>query len=426
MKKRILTIITLFAATYSFGQEHITVEQYREKVLSYSQILKQSKENLTASISDIKAAKSNLYPKIDAGADFNYLINKINFDLGGGNKLSVAQVGYSATMTAAQNIYSGGVVKKQIEALKISSQIAEQTLEQTRENVCYAADLNYWRLAAMASFKKAAIDYLNIIKKNYIIIKDRYNDGLISKNDLLMIETRLQDAEYQLSDVEKQYEDASITVNLLMGAAPDKVVLLADSLLTEPMIVPEYKDLHFALDNRPEFSISERQIEGARQSLKIMRSQYLPKLAVGLTGQYGTPSPNLTGKALGTAVAFGQLKIPIYAGSEKKHKSASIASKIRSSEYERQKVIDDIYKELSVAWSNITNTYDQISVAQQNVKIAEESLDLNTFSYNEGVLTILDVLSAQLSWLNAYNNLISTHFSFLQAKASYTKAIGTY
>lgn len=416
----------LFSSFKLSAQESLSVEQYKTRVLNYSTQIKQSQEAVNSSVSDVEAAKKNLLPKLDAAAEFSYLLNKINFDLGGGNKLSYNQLGYGVSATAAQNIYSGGVVRKQIAALETGVEIAVKSVEMTVENINYAAEMSYWKSVAMSSMCKVAEDYLNIIKETYDIVSVRYSDGLISRNDLLMIETRLADAHYQLKDVQKLSKDASISLNILMGVPYETVVLLTDSLLNQEIKLPDYHDLDYALANRANYAISEKKIEAALHALRITKSQYLPKFAIGVTGQYATPSLNFTGEGQGTAVAFAQLKVPIFSWNEKKHKVASSQSQIRASEYQRQGTVDEISKEMATTWSNLINTYDQIDVATKSLSIAEQSLELNTYSYTEGVLTILDVLSSQISWLNAYNSLITTHFSYVQAEAAYKKALGFY
>ena len=57
-------------------------------------------------------------------------------------------------------------------------------------------------------------------------------------------------------------------------------------------------------------------------------------------------------------------------------------------------------------------------------KIAEENLDLNTFSYTEGKLPIIDVLSAQVTWIQSYSSLIQTWLQQKVSLADYNKAIG--
>lgn len=97
---------------------------------------------------------------------------------------------------------------------------------------------------------------------------------------------------------------------------------------------------------------------------------------------------------------------------------------LRGQEFARQIAEDRISQEVSNAWTNLTENTKQIRVAESSVGIAEENLELNTFSYNEGKLPILDVLSAQLTWIQAYSSLVQ---SWLQQKISlvdYYKAVG--
>ena len=55
--------------------------------------------------------------------------------------------------------------------------------------------------------------------------------------------------------------------------------------------------------------------------------------------------------------------------------------------------------------------------------LANENLDLVSFSYNEGKANMVDVLSAQLSWTQAHTNLINAYLSEKMAVAEYRKVI---
>ena len=96
----------------------------------------------------------------------------------------------------------------------------------------------------------------------------------------------------------------------------------------------------------------------------------------------------------------------------------------RPIEYALDNTRDKIAQEVANAWTSLTEYTKQITVAEEACKIAEENLDLNTFSYNEGKLPILDVLSAQLSWIQSYSSLIQTWYQQKASLAQYNKAIG--
>lgn len=74
----------------------------------------------------------------------------------------------------------------------------------------------------------------------------------------------------------------------------------------------------------------------------------------------------------------------------------------RSAQYAERQKVDDLTLAISSAWTNITEAAIQIEIAQANLDVAGENLSLNTFSYNEGQLAVLDVISSQISWIQAY------------------------
>ncbi len=55
--------------------------------------------------------------------------------------------------------------------------------------------------------------------------------------------------------------------------------------------------------------------------------------------------------------------------------------------------------------------------------LAEENLDLATFSYNEGKAGMADVLYAQLSWTQAHTNLINAYLAEKIAVAEYKRVV---
>ena len=93
-------------------------------------------------------------------------------------------------------------------------------------------------------------------------------------------------------------------------------------------------------------------------------------------------------------------------------------------ELERSQLKDQVSKELNNAWVNVIEIADKLEIVYSSLDIAKDNLILNTFSYNEGKLPILDVLSAQVSWLQAYTNVVSVNYQFKIALAEYARALG--
>jgi len=69
---------------------------------------------------------------------------------------------------------------------------------------------------------------------------------------------------------------------------------------------------------------------------------------------------------------------------------------------------------------------EQINISGQSLEIANQSLELNIFSYENGRATILVLLQAQVSWIQAYTNNIRAHLNSKIAWANYQIATGQF
>ena len=82
-------------------------------------------------------------------------------------------------------------------------------------------------------------------------------------------------------------------------------------------------------------------------------------------------------------------------------------------------VVDDITLNESDAWTNMVATRERVDAVRHNLDLAAENLEISTYSYNEGLATILDVLQAQISWLQNYQNAIAAFYDYALAVSAY-------
>ena len=226
----------LFCVLSVNAQESLTRQQYRELVLEYSQILRQAKENTLASKAGEKIAFKGYLPRIDIQGDGN--INLKYLDSWKGDGPGVYNVGtaenptitylpgtyhnytFSANVVLSQVIYAGGAISGNENMAKADYKLSELSEELTVDQINYQADAIYWNAAAAKGMLDAASEYREIIKKQYDVIEQRFNDGMISRSDLLMIATRMQEAELQHIKANQNYQLAFQQLNILCGKDP--------------------------------------------------------------------------------------------------------------------------------------------------------------------------------------------------------------
>ncbi len=419
MKGIIITIGILLITMVSGKAQTLTVEQYRAKVLEYNQDIKQSRETVKAAIYALKGVKTGFFPKLQLGGNYSYQIEDLEFMPG----VDLKHDNYSAEAALSQNVYSGSAVRKQQEAAKLQKAIARLGEELTIDNIVYAADVSYWTVAANESLFYISQEFVMIVRELDGIVQKRFDEGAISKTDLLMVKTRLKEAELQQSTRSMNYQTAMQSFKIMMGAPLEEQVVIIDSI-QKPVIVPALQPLEVALKRRADYQIAAQDFNLTKQQTKIIRSKYLPQFAVGLKETWGTPMINVDGKEKFATVAFAKLSMPIFNWGEKRQYVKQNRAMETSKELAMSKVEDQVKEELANAWVKLNENWKQVEIANSTLEIARENLKLNTFSYNEGKLPILDVLSSQATWLQSYTNVVSANYQYKVAYAEYVKILG--
>lgn len=398
----------------------LSVEQYRARVLEYNQDIKKSQEAVNGALYSLKGIKTGFFPKVDVSGNYSYQIENIEFFPG----TDLKHDNYGVEAGLVQNIYSGSAVRKQYNSAKLQHAIAQLAVEHTIDNIIYAADVSYWSVAANQDLYQLSQQFVGLVGELYNIVNKRFEEGAISKTDVLMVQNRLKEAELQLNTSVTNYKTALQSMNIMMGAEPNAEVILTDSI-QKVLWIPKAEGLDKALEKRADYQAAIMNIEVAKLQTDMVRSKYLPQLAVGLKEKYGTTLINIDGKSKWATTAFAQVNIPVFHWGEMRQNVKMSRTQEQTKELERSQLKDQVSKELNNAWVNVTETAKKLEIVYSSLEIAQDNLTLNTFSYNEGKLPIIDVLSAQVSWLQAYTNVVSVNYQYKVALAEYAKALGS-
>ena len=397
----------------------LSVEQYRQKVLEYNQDIQKSQQAVNGALYSLKGIKTGFFPKLDITGNYSYQLEKVEFLPG----TDLKHDNYGVEAGLVQNVYSGSAVRKQYDVAKLQHAIAQLSVEHTVDNMIYAADVSYWSVAANRNLYELSEQFVQIVRELYEIVNKRFEEGAISKTDVLMVQNRLKEAELQLNTNSTNYKTALQSLNIMMGVEPDAAVVLTDSI-QKVLWVPKQEGLNKALERRADYQSAIMGIEMAKLQTDMARSKYLPQLAVGIKEKYGTTLLNVDGKAQWATTAYAQINIPVFHWGEMRQNVRLSRTQEWTKELERSQLKDQVSKELNNAWVNVIEISKKLEIVDSSLDIAKDNLTLNTFSYNEGKLPIIDVLSAPVSWLQAYTKVVSVNYQYKVALAEYAKALG--
>ena len=402
MMKTNILILSLLCSGLNAGaqQAYLSREEYRDKVEAYSQILKQQHLKTFASTEARKIASTGFLPQIDITAEGTANLNHL--DQWNSPKGDYHPYTYQALATLTQPLYTGGSLIAQKKVAQAEEALDQLTTELTLDQIHYQSDAVYWNASAARAGLKAAATFQDIVQQQYDIIQDRFDDGAISRTDLLMISTRRKEAELQYIKARQNHTLALQKLNILMGSEPDAPIdSIAEIDIPTASIIPLGLDdvLHAAL------------------------SRYNPQVSMFLATGWDTGITYMGQDVPHTPVVGVNVSIPIFRWGARFKTNRQQKAYIGIQKLQQSYVTDNILEELSAATTKLTETEQQVKTAQENMILAEENLGLVTFSYNEGKASMADVLSAQLSWTQAHTNLIDAYLAEKMAMAEYWKVV---
>ncbi len=389
----------------------IDVESYRQSVIDYSYTLKIADAKREYADQTYKAKQTASLPSLTLSGEFTEQINSTQ---------GAKSWNFNLQPQLSQTIYGGGAIKAERDKAKLGYGIANADAANDLLEVSYNADYYFYNLASRGAYLDAIDQYVTIIEELRDVVALRYSEGYIAKGDLLMIETRLSEALYQRVALEEDYTIALQQFNSLRGEEAESSVELA-RVNVDKVELPARASIDELLMRRPDFLAATMAVEQAESSVKITRSAYNPKISIGVTGSWQPHSPNINGSTMVAGVVFAKLSAPIFHFRERGKAVAASAALHQSSRYSTMALLDAIALEESNTWAKIVDSRAQLDAAQRALSIGNENLEISTFAYSEGLTTILDVMQAQISWLQLYGNSIWSEFNFLTSVAAYRR-----
>ena len=153
---KIKHIITIYAALTAIStnvdaQDAAMLQAYRRQVEAYSHDVKAATHALEVYKENAAAAKADFKPKITGNADAKYTGNPLELNIAlpstyGGRSYTFSgrNTKYGASLTMAQPIYTGGLLKASYGKAKAESENAAFEKKRITNNLIYQADQTYW------------------------------------------------------------------------------------------------------------------------------------------------------------------------------------------------------------------------------------------------------------------------------------------
>lgn len=416
MRKGIFSLLFctfVFLSLPVLAQQSTLLEKYRTMALDYNHDLKAAEKNIAASMEVEKSARADLKPKLSGAASFQYTGNPMELTLdipsiGLSKTVEGKNLNYGGSLSILQPVYTGGRVLESIRMAQHQQALAGNQAKALNDAVCYQTDIQYWSAVARQEIVDVAEDFRNSIAALVKTIKERVEVGLVDPQDLLMAEVKLNEAEYQLLQAQSNFETGRMALNSMIGVRLEQpteldaqipIVVVSDSLWLSTGI------------GRPEIQMAYDKIRIAESTKKLNDSQFKPQFYVGVEGSYSSPGYNFKKDLDPNYAVYAKVSVPIFEWGKRRSEKRVSSFRIGMAEDNLNKVVDRVELEVSVARKALSQAIERVRLSESSLAKAEENEAKAVERYNEGKVSVVEVIDAQ-----TYRQ--TSQVNYVQAKAA--------
>ncbi|QNP48114.1 efflux transporter outer membrane subunit [Diaphorobacter aerolatus] len=313
---------------------------------------------------------------------------------------------FSLGLNASWEVDLWGRVAGMVSADEATAQARGYDLAAARLSMQASVAQTYFSLRAAEAQQRLLKETLDAYTQSWELTRNRYRSGVASSADVAQAESQYKSTEAQLIESQSTRAQLEHALAALLGKAPAAFSLSETGVLPTPPMVPAMLPSKL-LEQRPDIAAAERSVAAANTEIGVARAAYFPSLTLSAaTGFRGSTLSNLLSApnlfwSLGPALALS-----IFDGGAR---SAAVESSraqldLAAATY-RQTVITALQEvEDNLVMADALTR--ELQVQTEAAAAARKALTVANNQYKAGIVTYLNVLSAQTTVLSAERSLI--------------------
>ncbi len=379
-----------------FGDPELN--QYEDRAVANNQTLKAAISRLAEARASARVTASGLYPELNLGPSISRDRLSGNRPALGSSSTPTTSISYNLftiPFTLNYELDLFGRVRRSVEAANYQTQASAADLENVR--LLISADLaaDYFQLRELDSEIDVLQKAIAFQQQGLKLVNERHNGGAVSGLDVAQQQTVLDSSETQVSLLRQQraqYEHAIAALQGIPASNFKAPVRVAETLPPAvPLLLPSE-----LLQRRPDIAAAERLVAAANARVGVARAAYYP--SISLQGNAGLESVALSSltnaSSLLWSVGASALE-PLISGGR-------LHGQLQFSRAAYEENVANYRESTLVAFQQVEdalaglNALASASQSQQRaVADAERSLNLANVRYTGGLVTYLDVITAQ-------------------------------
>jgi outer membrane protein len=423
-----LILLMMFGYYRSNAQESLslTLDAARQYAIEYNKTLKNA--SLAVDVADkvVMETLSAGLPHVDATMDYtNFLGAEIVFKFGGEGATPM-KIPFKPTsnlsFTVAQLIFNGNYWVG-LQTARIARDLTESNLERTELDIKEQVASTYYSVLVAEKSVEIILQNLENIKDVYNKTNTMYKVGMAEITDVDQLAVQVSLLENAAKSIQRQEEMAYNLLRIQLGVSAETKLTLTESLddilakmdhittLATPLDLNN--NINYRMMNQQQL-LSKKQIDMEVMSWLPSVTGFYSNTQKILKPDFDMTPPNMIGL---------QMNVPIFAGGARKSKWDQARINYESTLNDKALLTDQLLIQEKQLRYNLTTAMEQYESQKENVEVSKRVYNNLNMKYQQGLVSSLDLTTANSNYLQSETNYITATMQLLQADLALNKLL---
>ena len=392
-----------------------------------NQQLRAAVASFTESRAQMNITRAGLFPSVDLSGSAIRQRNSPNTP----SQLSGRPIGQSSTyndftvpLDFNYEVDLWGRVRRSVESARAQTQASADDLAAVKLAIQAEVAMDYFSLRALDSEQTVLRSSVKVFSKSLDLTQSQRAGGIATDLEVAQAETVLKTTEAQMPAVSLQRAQLEHALAVLAGQPASSFHIPEQNLSAKPPFIPPGLPSEL-LERRPDISAAERRMAAANASIGVAKAAFFPDIT--LNGLAGFESLN-AGTVFNGASRFWavgpSLTLPIFEGGR-------LRAGLQLAQAAYEEMVDNYRQTVLTSFAEVEdNLAAQTLLAHQYdaesdaLAAARRELEIANNRYRDGLITYLDVATAENTELNLEFTTVQLRGQQLVAAVGLVKSLG--
>ncbi|KAB1069717.1 TolC family protein [Tamlana haliotis] len=414
----------LLATSVTFAQEKLwTLEECVDYALEHNITVRQGENSLLQNEQDVIAAKGQFLPSLSGSLGHSTTFG--NEEIFSGEFVNRTSNSTNVGVGLSQTIFNGFRLTNLYRQSKLNLESNQLELDRIKDDI----SLNVVNAYLNVLFNKERLEIAkaqqSFSAKQVAQVKDLVDAGVQPRANIYDAQATLSSDEQEVTVAENNYNLALLSLSQLLQVSYNgfEVAVMNVNMPSSALLYNDVQPvLDYALENRNEIRVAEKNIEIAQLNSEISKSGYYPSVTGGYNFSSSAFFSNLTDTEdpffdqLDTQKSNGfrvSVNIPIFSRFENKTNLAKSKIAEENSLLTLDQAKLDLESNIQRAFTDAQGAFKSYLASQKASEAQEIALENAKERFNAGIVTSFDLEQVRVRYVNAQSSLINAKYDFV-------------